>query len=621
MKIVITCFLVCCVSVWTWAQSPTADSTKKDSLQLTEDLVLHQQQRKLDSLVKIRIEKELGQLSGDSKQRQDLEKQLQQIAVNDSLRSSEQRAKIDRLKVTATGFPVMLETDTLFQVYLRLGSFLPAERAAAITARIEQLYEDDFFDPDTLHLVPNETSYDIVYKSERVILSVTELDALFFDKTPEALATEYLARIKSAIRENQRANSLLSWLKRLGLVALVIVGILLVIIVINRLFLWLRHKLVSKREVYFKGITIKNFEVFDASTHLRFGLRVVAVIKLFSILLMLYLSLPLLFYIFPQTKEYTHTLLRWIISPAKAVLQSVVSFLPNLFTILVIYLFTRYAVKGVRFIAQEIQNGDLRVKGFYSDWANPTFNIIRFLLYAFMLIVIFPYLPGSSSPAFQGVSVFLGILFSLGSSSAIANIVAGLVITYMRPFKVGDRVKIGEITGDVLEKTMLVTRIRTIKNEEITVPNAMVLSSHTTNFSMGAETKGLIIHTSVTIGYDVPWPQVHRALIDAAGRTGLLEKEPAPFVLQTGLEDFYVAYQVNAYTRQPASLARIYSDLHQHIQDCFKEAGIEIMSPHYRATRDGSATTIPQDSQPAAPLSPVHDAPSTAALSQKGHVE
>jgi small-conductance mechanosensitive channel len=287
-----------------------------------------------------------------------------------------------------------------------------------------------------------------------------------------------------------------------------------------------------------------------------------------------------------------------VISPAKAVVQGVVGYLPNLFTVIVIYFFTRYAIKGVKYLANEVEAGNLPITGFYSDWARPTYNIIKFLLYAFMLIVVFPYLPGSGSPAFQGVSVFLGILFSLGSSSAIGNMVAGLVITYMRPFKIGDRVKIGEITGDVIEKTMLVTRIRTIKNEEITVPNASVLSSHTINYTAGAEKTGIIIHSTVTIGYDVPWKNTHRALIDAALRTDLILNEPHPFVLQTSLEDFYVAYQINAYTRHPSSQAKIYSDLHQNIQDSFKEAGIEIMSPHYRANRDGSMTTIPEDFLP-----------------------
>jgi len=202
-----------------------------------------------------------------------------------------------------------------------------------------------------------------------------------------------------------------------------------------------------------------------------------------------------------------------------------------------------------------------------------------------MLVIIFPYLPGSGSAAFQGVSVFLGILISLGSSSAITNIVAGLVITYMRPFRIGDRVKIGEVTGDVIEKTMLVTRIRTIKNEDVTVPNSMVLSSSTVNFSSQAKKSGLIIHYEVTLGYDVPWQKAYEMLISAALKTEFIIADPNPFVLQTKLNDFYVSYQINAYTREAGKQAIIYSSLLEHIQDELNAQGIELLSPNYNVIR------------------------------------
>ena len=258
----------------------------------------------------------------------------------------------------------------------------------------------------------------------------------------------------------------------------------------------------------------------------------------------------------------------------------------------------KYVIRFVRYIFHEIEAEKLKLSGFHADWAMPTYSIVKFLLYAFMFVLIFPYLPGSDSNIFKGVSVFIGVLFSLGSSSAIANMVAGLVITYMRPFKIGDRIKIGDVTGDVVEKTLLVTRIRTIKNEVITIPNSSVLNGNTTNYSSEAIEKGLIIHTTVTIGYDVPWKDMHQALIDAALRTNLILDEPKPFVLQTSLEDFYVSYQINAYTREAGKQALIYSNLHQNIQDVCNERGIEILSPHYRAARDGNMTTIPADYLP-----------------------
>jgi small-conductance mechanosensitive channel len=306
----------------------------------------------------------------------------------------------------------------------------------------------------------------------------------------------------------------------------------------------------------------------------------------------------LLFTVFPVTKNLTNTLLGWVIDPAKSILKDLLDFLPNLFTILIVYFFTRYIIKAIKYFANEVDAGRIHITGFHQDFAKPTFNIVRFLLYAFMLVVIFPYLPGSSSPAFKGVSVFLGLLLSLGSSSAINNIIAGLVITYMRPFKIGDRIQIGDVAGDVIEKTMLVIRIRTIKNEDITVPNSTLLSSTTTNFSAHVKEQGLIIHTTVTIGYDVPWKEMHKALINAAMRTEGVLKEPPPFVLQTSLDDFFVSYQINAYIREANIQHIIYSELHQNIQDCCSEAGIEIMSPHYTSVRDGNTTSIPENYRP-----------------------
>ena len=273
----------------------------------------------------------------------------------------------------------------------------------------------------------------------------------------------------------------------------------------------------------------------------------------------------------------------------KSTLKAVIDYLPDLFKVIVIYFVFKYLIKGVRYLFYEIMRENIQIRGFHAEWAIPTFNILRFILYAFMLVIVFPFLPGSSSPAFQGVSVFLGVLISLGSSSATNNIVAGLVITYMRPFKVGDRVKIGEVVGDVTEKTMLVTRIKTIKNEDITVPNSTVLSSATINYSSHtrSENQGLIIHYTVTIGYDVPWQQVYELLIESALKTAYIIKEPPPFVLQTSLDDYFISYQINAYTKEANKQAVIYSSLLENIQDVFNQHGIEIMSPSYHVVRDG----------------------------------
>jgi small-conductance mechanosensitive channel len=356
----------------------------------------------------------------------------------------------------------------------------------------------------------------------------------------------------------------------------------------------LRAYLIENKRRYFSGFKWRNHTILSETKQLLFAIKSVNLFRNLIVVLIVYLSLPLLFSVFPSTENYASVLLKWILQPVKSVVIGFVNFLPNLVSIFVIVLVFNYIIKILKYFVVEIQKENIKIDGFYSDWAKPTFNIVKFLLFAFMIVIIFPYLPGSDSPIFKGVTVFIGLLFSIGSSNAIANMVAGLVITYMRPFTIGDFIKIGEVSGEVIEKTALVTRIRTTKQEEVTIPNATVLSSNSTNFSANTDASGLIIHSTVTIGYDVPWKKIHEALIEAALRTEKIEKQPKPFVLQMSLDDFYVSYQINAYTKSATKQPIIYSQLHQNIQDCFRESGIEIMSPHYNALRDGNKTTIPE---------------------------
>lgn len=568
----------------------------EDSLHITLKLLEQVQQQKIiDSLVKAKLENELVKFSGNDAKRKDLEEQLASISKNDSIKRAEQLAKIHELRSKTAGFPVCPFGDTLFFVYTKVGSFNPKERASTISSRISKLQENNFFDSSILKSVKVDNSYDIVYNNDFIIVSITNSDALWENQNIDSLTTTRLKLIKNSIEKERLSNSTINLIIRISKVGLIFVGLYFLLFLINKGFKKLNAIIQLNKDYILNKFNFKPLNFFSPDQQLGFIVQVKNVLRYFVIILFLYLSLPLVFSVFPDTKEYTNILLNWILTPAKGILHSILNFLPNLVTILVIFFFTNYTIKGVHYLMEEIEKGNLVLDGFHKDFAKPTFGIIRFIMYAFMLVVIFPYLPGSDSPAFQGVSVFLGLLLSLGSSSAISNIVAGMVITYMRPFQIGDRVKIGEITGDVLEKTLLVTRIRTIKNEEITVPNSAILSGHTVNFTAQASGDGLIIHTTITLGYDVPWVMVHKTLIEAANRTSRILKKPIPFVLQTSLDDFYVSYQINAYTKEVSKQALIYSELHQNIQDCCNEAGIEILSPHYKALRDGNTTTIPTD--------------------------
>lgn len=297
--------------------------------------------------------------------------------------------------------------------------------------------------------------------------------------------------------------------------------------------------------------------------------------------------------LFEQSRTLAGNLLELTLEAIGFVIQGFIDYIPSLLVIIVVLLIVRFILHAMKLVFKGIGNGSIHIPGFYSEWSTTSFNLLRLLVYALTLIIIFPYLPGSDSPAFQGLSLFLGLLLSLGSTTAVANVVAGIVLTYTRAFNLGDRVSIHDTLGVVVERGMFVTRLKNTKNEVISIPNAMTLTSHIINYSEQAKGAGLILYTSVTIGYDVPWPKVHELLISAAVKTENIETEPEPFVLQKSLDDYSVNYQLNATTKDAVGMPRTHSSLNANILDVFNAAGVEIMSPMFVATRDGTELTIP----------------------------
>jgi small-conductance mechanosensitive channel len=575
------------------------DSEKNQILtQQSDALQAIQIDRIGDSIRLIQLKKELQELgSGDNKKKQALSVERDEIVNRDSISYQEQKKKVDSVRSIVTGFPVVLGYDTVFYVYARLGSFTPEARAHALSERMHALADDYFFNADSLKIITGDLTTDIAYK-ENVIKSVTDLDAIWENSTPEELSIKYRASIISSIKKYKTDHSVKTMIRDISLAVLVLAILIVLIYLITKLFKWLKNKVESQRGSKITGLKIRGYELLDTNRQVNVLFSGLNILQWISILLLIYMTLPVLLGIFPWTGGLAAKLISNFLDPTKKILISVWYYLPNLLTIIVLVIFFRYFLRLLVFFKTEIEKGRLKIPGFYVDWANPTFQIIRVLVFAFMLIIIFPYLPGSNSPIFKGVSVFLGVLFTFGSAGALGNIVSGLVLTYMRAYKIGDRVQIGQVTGDVMEKSMLVTRIKTIKNEIVSIPNSTVMSSHTTNYSADALEHGLILHTSVTIGYDTPWRQIHELLIKAALATDLIEKTPAPFVFQEKLDDFYVAYQINAYTHVANKQHIIYSFLHQHIQDAFNEAGVEIMSSHYSNVRDGNKSTVPADHLP-----------------------
>lgn len=562
---------------------------------LQDSIIMHHRDSiNRDSIARMELVQEMETLRKKLElARENEEKHLSQILKMDSVRDAMREQEIMHMLQNTQGSPVVVSEDTIYWVHVGYGNLGPSARATEEASNIRLLILDGLFHPDSMHMAHGTSLSTLKYHGKDIV-TISDWDAMWYQGTDrQALAQKRQEEIAKFIQgeQNHRVlKGIYPWIRQIGLAILVMTVVAVLLYVINKFIYQGQVKLLRSQQRYLKGIKLGTYEFLTPEREFHLIRNMISIAKWVVYIVVLYISLPLLFSIFPFTKDWAQTLLAWVLNPAKGILLAFWHYLPNIFTIAVIYLVTRYIVKFLKFVATEIELGKLRLSGFHTDWALPTFNIIRILLYAFMFVVIFPYLPGSDSPVFRGVSVFLGILFSLGSSSAISNAVAGLVITYMRPFQLGDVVKIGDITGTVVEKTLLVTRIRTTKNEDVTVPNSAVLNGHTINYSSSSLERGLIVHTTITIGYDVPWREVHDLLISSALITEGISTSQQPYVLQTSLDDFYVSYQLNAFTDQPYRLPKIYSEIHSNIQDKFRDANIEIMSPHYRAERDGPST-------------------------------
>ena len=548
-----------------------------------------------DSVRMADMKKELEEARlSEANMRMEMEQMRLKAFAADSVKLAQQRARIDSLRQFTPGVPVVVEGDTLFYLYTKRGGYTPLQRAEMIDAAIMQLGKRFTLHPDSVYIESSDIVTDLMY-GNKVIASFTDQDGLWEGRSREQLATDKRKIVVQKLKELKEEHSLWQLGKRILYFVLVLAGQYLLFWLTGWLFRKLKVRIQKLKDTRLKPISIQNYELLDTQRQVNLLIFLSNLLRYVIMLLQLLITVPLLFAIFPQTKGLAYQIFSYIWNPIKNILVGIVDYIPNLFAILIICFAVKYLVRLVHYLSREVEAGRLKFGGFYPDWAMPTYHIIRFLLYAFMIAMIYPYLPGAKNGVFQGISVFVGLIISLGSSTVIGNVIAGLVITYMRPFKLGDRIQLNDTTGNVIEKTPLVTRIKTPKNEVVTIPNSFIMSSHTVNYSASAREYGLIIHSEVTIGYDVPWRQVHQLLIEAALNTPEVIDDPRPFVLETSLSDWYPVYQINAYIREADKLAQIYSDLHQNIQDRFNEAGIEIMSPHYMAMRDGNESTIPKD--------------------------
>jgi len=482
---------------------------------------------------------------------------------------------------TSTAYPVTLGNQILFSFRDIKG--LPAEkRAKAFSDRLKMIAEDLSIHPDNIKISDFSQPLTVATADDVMLFAILDEDAKREGTTRRELATERAQIIRKAIEKYRHDYG------RKQLILGIVYSLLATAVLLAVLYLVVRaYRALTGKVDEWTGAKIKKLHMESLPfirakrvTALLAGSLKIARFAVFVVLLYSYAHLLLRF--FPWTRPLAGELTDYIMMPLQIIGRTVWRELPNLLFVAIIVFFTVVVLKLMRSVFTGLENGTITIQGFYPEWSLSTYKIFRILVIAFAAVVAFPYIPGSSSAAFKGISLFLGVLFSLGSTSTIANILAGYSLTYRRIFKIGDRVKIGDFVGDVVDMRLQVVSLRTIKNEVIVVPSSMIVNTNVLNYSTLAKEQGLILHTKVTIGYDAPWRQVEALLLLAAGKTEGVLRQPAPFVVQTSLDDYYVSYELNVYTERPETMVKVYTDLHRNIQDAFNEYGVQIMSPAYR---------------------------------------
>lgn len=403
------------------------------------------------NIAKMREELEAARLN-EANMRMEMEQMKLRAYAADSVKLALQRLRIDSLRKFTPGVPVVVEGDTLFYIFAKRGGHTPQQRAEMNAAAITELGKRFNLQPDSLYLESSDIVTDLMY-GNKVLASFTDQDGLWEGRTRDQLAADKRQVVVHKLKEMKEEHGLWQLGKRILYFILVLVGQFLLFKGTTWLFRKLKVRIQKLKDTKLKPISIQDYELLDTQKQ-NLLIFLSNLLRYVFMLLQLLLTVPLLFSIFPQTKNLAYQIFSYIWNPVKTIFSGVIEYIPNLFTIFVIWYAVKYLVRFVHYLATEVQSERLKLNGFYPDWAMPTYHIVRFLLYAFMIAMIYPYLPGSDSGVFQGISVFVGLIVSLGSSTVIGNIIAGLVITYMRPFKLGDRIKLND-TIEMLLKRLL----------------------------------------------------------------------------------------------------------------------------------------------------------------------
>ncbi len=487
-------------------------------------------------------------------------------------------AKVDLAAAVADTAPLIVRGRLVMVFRSPLGALTAVERAGAAGRRLEPLAAAEQAESVTARPIPEGM---LVSVGPHGVFTITPTDAdTLRGETVKALTAATVARLGTALDAAREARSIPQLLQG---AALAVIATLLFLAAVRLLYAGRRFALarLHPAEGRFRALTVGGFTLISPERVLVVLRRLTELIAWALGLFLAYMWLAFVLTRFAYTRPWGEALGTYLTATVGRLALGAISAIPGLFTVVLIFVATRWLSRVVNSFFDSVEGGSVAVPWVHPETANPTKRIVVALLWLFAVVLSYPFLPGSGSDVFKGVSVFAGLVISLGSSGIVNQAMSGLVLMYARALRPGDYVRLGETEGVVTALGMLSTKIRTTKRENVTLPNAVVVAASVKNYSRSAGDAGLLLHTSVTIGYDTPWRQVDALLRRAADRTDGLRELPEPFVLKTALSDYYVEYQLNAVIEKPEERVRVLDRLHGQILDCFNEFGVQIMSPHY----------------------------------------
>ena len=470
----------------------------------------------------------------------------------------------------------------IFTMRGHIAGVSPADRAWAVRQRVAELVARGGPLEVSTREIPEGTAVlldgNFVF---RVLHADVDPESAVTTQTVAAEAARNLAQAIDEIRESRDARTMLVGAGYALLATLVLVGLLWLL---RRGYAWLAPRL--RDLVHRRSATLAPGWGSDVAG--RVGLPQLAVVPLRLLawliaLLLVYEWIALVLGLFPYTRPWGETLLGGLLGALGRFGMGILRSVPDLLFVLLIFLVTRFIVRIVRVFFDGVQAGRVSVPWVDDATARPTERLLTAIIWLFALVAAYPYLPGSGSEAFKGIGVFVGLMLSIGASGVVNQAVSGLMLMYTRALRPGEFVQIGDTEGTVTSVGFLTTRVETLRHELVNIPNAVIASTVSRNYSRLAGEGGVRLLTKVTIGYDTPWRQVQAMLQIAAERTSNVVREPPPRVLQTALQDFYVEYTLLVSVMNPAQKFVVLNELHGHIQDVFNEHGVQIMSPNYVA--------------------------------------